>query len=70
MDMTSSETEMGRVSHWINGRIVEGTSGRHGAVYNPATGIGQLMVDAASAKSATKTMLPTSPGSARDRINP
>ncbi len=27
-----------RISHWIGGRSVEGTSGRSGAVYNPATG--------------------------------
>ena len=28
----------GRVSHWIGGRIVAGTSGREGPVYDPATG--------------------------------
>jgi malonate-semialdehyde dehydrogenase (acetylating)/methylmalonate-semialdehyde dehydrogenase len=39
---------MGRISHWINGRIVEGTSGRHGAVYNPATGRQEKRVDFAS----------------------
>jgi malonate-semialdehyde dehydrogenase (acetylating)/methylmalonate-semialdehyde dehydrogenase len=27
-----------RVSHWIGGRLVTGTSGRTGPVYNPATG--------------------------------
>jgi len=27
-----------RISHWIGGRSVQGTSGRSGAVYNPATG--------------------------------
>jgi malonate-semialdehyde dehydrogenase (acetylating) / methylmalonate-semialdehyde dehydrogenase len=27
-----------RITHWIGGRAVEGTSGRSGAVYNPATG--------------------------------
>src|SRR5687768_5837177 len=31
-------TEPGRVHHWIGGRPVEGTSGRRGPVYNPATG--------------------------------
>jgi malonate-semialdehyde dehydrogenase (acetylating)/methylmalonate-semialdehyde dehydrogenase len=25
------------VHHWVNGRIVAGTSGRFGDVYNPAT---------------------------------
>ena len=29
---------MKRISHWIDGRIVEGTSGRTGPVWNPATG--------------------------------
>jgi malonate-semialdehyde dehydrogenase (acetylating)/methylmalonate-semialdehyde dehydrogenase len=29
---------LGWVHHWINGRRVAGTSGRHGPVYNPATG--------------------------------
>ena len=27
-----------RVNHWIGGRLVAGTSGRRGPVYNPATG--------------------------------
>ncbi|MBV8561529.1 MAG: CoA-acylating methylmalonate-semialdehyde dehydrogenase, partial [Actinobacteria bacterium] len=27
-----------RISHWIGGRTVEGSSGRSGVVYNPATG--------------------------------
>ncbi|MGB0632562.1 MAG: aldehyde dehydrogenase family protein, partial [Alphaproteobacteria bacterium] len=26
------------LTHWINGKHVEGTSGRFGDVYNPATG--------------------------------
>ena len=38
----------GRVSHWINGRSVEGTSGREGAVYDPATGTLARHVDFAS----------------------
>jgi len=42
-------TELGRVSHWINGRIVEGTSGRRGPVYDPATGRQTKEVDFASA---------------------
>ncbi|HEY7024305.1 MAG TPA: CoA-acylating methylmalonate-semialdehyde dehydrogenase [Candidatus Limnocylindrales bacterium] len=48
IEMSNSETEMGRISHWINGRIVEGTSGRHGPVYNPATGRQEKTVDFAS----------------------
>src|SRR5579862_5169738 len=30
---------MKRINHWIGGRIVEGTSGRTGPVYNPAQGV-------------------------------
>src|SRR3954469_2858296 len=30
--------EVARISHWIDGQRVEGTSGRNGPVYNPATG--------------------------------
>jgi malonate-semialdehyde dehydrogenase (acetylating)/methylmalonate-semialdehyde dehydrogenase len=30
--------EVKRISHWVGGRAVEGTSGKSGAVYNPATG--------------------------------
>jgi malonate-semialdehyde dehydrogenase (acetylating)/methylmalonate-semialdehyde dehydrogenase len=30
--------ELTRISHWIEGQRVEGTSGRSGPVYNPATG--------------------------------
>jgi malonate-semialdehyde dehydrogenase (acetylating) / methylmalonate-semialdehyde dehydrogenase len=39
----------GRVSHWIGGRFVAGTSGRQGDVYNPATGQLTKHVDFASA---------------------
>jgi malonate-semialdehyde dehydrogenase (acetylating)/methylmalonate-semialdehyde dehydrogenase len=31
-------TGIKKISHWIGGRTVEGTSGRSGAVFNPATG--------------------------------
>jgi malonate-semialdehyde dehydrogenase (acetylating) / methylmalonate-semialdehyde dehydrogenase len=37
-----------RVSHWIGGRLVAGTSGRTGPVYNPATGEIAREVDFAS----------------------
>ncbi len=40
--------ETGRVSHWIGGRIVAGTSGREGPVYDPATGEVTKHVDFAS----------------------
>src|SRR5512132_1322719 len=41
--------ELGRVPHWIGGRLVDGTSGRHGPVYDPATGRQAKWVDFASA---------------------
>jgi malonate-semialdehyde dehydrogenase (acetylating)/methylmalonate-semialdehyde dehydrogenase len=37
-----------RISHWIDGRSVEGTSGRTGPVYNPALGHQVAEVDLAS----------------------
>jgi len=40
--------ELGQVSHWINGRLTEGTSGRRGPVYDPATGRQAKWVDFAS----------------------
>jgi len=43
-----ADADLGRVSHWIGGRIVEGSSGRHGPVYDPATGRQAKWVDFAS----------------------
>src|SRR3954451_7482749 len=40
--------EVARISHWIDGKRVEGTSGRNGPVYNPATGDQSGEVDFAS----------------------
>ena len=39
---------MKRISHWIDGKVVEGTSGRAGVVWQPATGEQQASVDFAS----------------------
>ncbi|NBP51054.1 MAG: aldehyde dehydrogenase family protein, partial [Actinobacteria bacterium] len=39
---------MQRISHWIGNRVVPGTSGRTGKVFNPATGEQQAEVDLAS----------------------
>jgi malonate-semialdehyde dehydrogenase (acetylating)/methylmalonate-semialdehyde dehydrogenase len=53
-----------RVSHWIGGRIVPGTSGREGDVFDPATGVVARHVDFAStdevdaAVAAAKAALP------------
>ncbi|HXG40928.1 MAG TPA: CoA-acylating methylmalonate-semialdehyde dehydrogenase [Candidatus Limnocylindrales bacterium] len=40
--------ELPRVSHWIGGRLVPGTSGRRGPVFDPATGRQAKWVDFAS----------------------
>ena len=39
---------MKRISHWVNGKVVEGTSGRTGVVWNPALGQQAAEVDLAS----------------------
>jgi malonate-semialdehyde dehydrogenase (acetylating) / methylmalonate-semialdehyde dehydrogenase len=39
---------MDRISHWIDGRVVPGTSGRQSPVYNPALGEQAAWVDLAS----------------------
>lgn len=39
-----------RISHWIDGRLHEGTSGRSAPVHNPATGAVTAEVDLASAE--------------------
>jgi malonate-semialdehyde dehydrogenase (acetylating)/methylmalonate-semialdehyde dehydrogenase len=40
---------MNRISHWIDGKVVLGGSGRSGVVWDPATGAQQAAVDFASA---------------------
>ena len=40
---------MNRISHWVDGGVVAGTSGRSGVVWDPATGLQQAAVDFASA---------------------
>jgi malonate-semialdehyde dehydrogenase (acetylating)/methylmalonate-semialdehyde dehydrogenase len=42
------DAELGHIHHWIGGRIVEGSSGRRGPVYDPATGRKAKEVDFAS----------------------
>jgi malonate-semialdehyde dehydrogenase (acetylating) / methylmalonate-semialdehyde dehydrogenase len=60
----SKTSAPGRVSHWIDGRFVPGTSGREGPVYDPATGSLTRHVDFASvqevaaAVNAAKTAFP------------
>src|SRR5262245_65593093 len=42
------DEEIARIPHWIGGKRVDGTSGRSGPVYNPATGKQSGAVDLAS----------------------
>jgi malonate-semialdehyde dehydrogenase (acetylating)/methylmalonate-semialdehyde dehydrogenase len=46
-DMTALESvaTVKRVSHWVNGRLIESKSGRSGVVWNPATGEQRASVD-------------------------
>lgn len=47
---------MNHVHHWIGGRIVEGTSGRTGPIYNPALGEQSGVVDLASVDEVDATV--------------
>src|SRR6266404_3907159 len=49
-------TGVTRISHWIGGRSVAGTSGRSGVVYNPATGRQTGAVDFASVEEVDKAV--------------
>ncbi len=44
----SASTSLPTIGHWIGGRHVQGTSGRQGPVFNPATGVQAKWVDFAS----------------------
>src|SRR5215216_1422689 len=52
----AKSTELGRVSHWIGGKIVAGESGRSGPIYNPAKGIQAKEVDFASAEEVDRAV--------------
>ena len=47
---------MRRISHWIDGAVVEGTSGRTSPVFNPATGEQQAAVDLASVEEVDRAV--------------
>mgnify|MGYP001278172714 CR=1 FL=1 len=47
---------MKRISHWIGGTVVPGTSGRSAPVWNPATGDQQAVVDLASAEEVDRAV--------------
>src|SRR5215831_6806552 len=49
-------TETKLISHWIGGESVEGTSGRRGPVYNPATGEQSGEVDFASVEDVDRAV--------------
>ena len=44
----AADRKIREVQHWINGRMVAGTSGRFGDVYNPASGEVQAKVPMAA----------------------
>ncbi|MBD0348686.1 MAG: CoA-acylating methylmalonate-semialdehyde dehydrogenase [Thermoleophilia bacterium] len=48
--------ELARISHWINGELVAGQSGRSGPVYNPATGEQTGEVDFATAQEVDRAV--------------
>jgi malonate-semialdehyde dehydrogenase (acetylating)/methylmalonate-semialdehyde dehydrogenase len=47
---------MYRISHWIDGRTIEGGSGRSGVIFNPATGEQQGSVDFASVEEVDRAV--------------
>src|SRR5919204_470235 len=48
--------EITRIPHWIGGKRVDGTSGRSGPVYNPATGQQSGEVDFASVEEVDRAV--------------
>ena len=48
--------EIGRISHWIGGKLVPGESGRSGPVFNPATGRQTATVDFASVEEVDRAV--------------
>ncbi len=53
---TSQDLSAARMHHWIGGARVDGTSGRSGPVYNPATGRQTGAVDFASVEEVGETV--------------
>src|SRR5580658_10078244 len=50
MATIAPEIALKPVSHWIGGKVVASTSGRHGTVWNPATGEAEAHVDFADSR--------------------
>jgi malonate-semialdehyde dehydrogenase (acetylating)/methylmalonate-semialdehyde dehydrogenase len=53
---TTAVPELGRVSHWIDGQVVAGASGRSGPVFDPATGRQAKTVDFASVEEVDRAV--------------
>jgi malonate-semialdehyde dehydrogenase (acetylating)/methylmalonate-semialdehyde dehydrogenase len=51
-----AEREITRISHWIGGALVEGTSGRSGPVFDPARGVQTGEVDFASVEEVDRAV--------------
>jgi malonate-semialdehyde dehydrogenase (acetylating)/methylmalonate-semialdehyde dehydrogenase len=51
-----SSVELGRVTHWIDGARADGTSGRSGPVFDPATGRQTKTVDFASVEEVARAV--------------
>ena len=52
----TSSASVGRISHWIGGQAVAGTSGREGPVFDPATGRQSHAVDLASVEEVDRAV--------------
>src|SRR6266542_3205524 len=50
------ERKFRRISHWIDGKLVPGESGRSGPVYNPALGVKTAEVDFASVEDVDRAV--------------
>src|SRR5258706_15093679 len=50
------KANVNRISHWIDGQVVAGTSGRSGVVWNPATGEQASSVDLASSEEVDRAV--------------
>ena len=58
----SASTSLPTIGHWIGGRHVQGTSGRQGPVFNPATGVQAKWVDFASEEELDAAVAAAKPG--------
>ena len=59
---------MNRISHWVNNKVVAGTSGKSGKVFNPATGKQESEVDLANIADVDAAIATTVAGIVRSEI--